>query len=151
MNVPLADVLTAVARKTTYKGGKRQEDPKADDPEALDRIATIDEDDEELRSFFDECRVEVAQMFSGVLLGEGIDSTTGTYSLSLKIYDGWNTALLPVMEYSLKNYFIEGLLARWYMYVDQQEAVLHGQSATQQLNEMRKATIQRTFERKMWP
>ena len=93
----------------------------------------------------------MAQLFSGALLGEGIDSTTGTYSLSLTVYDGWNTALLPAMEYSLKSYFIEGLLARWYMYVDPQEAALHSQSATLQLNELRKATIQKAFERKMFP
>jgi hypothetical protein len=151
LNVSLADVLATVARKTAYKGGKRQEDPKAEDPAALDRIATVDEDDEELRSFIGECRAEVAQLFSGMLIADGIDTTTDTYSLSLKVHNGFNTALQPAMEFSLKNYFVEGLLARWYMYVNPQEAAVHGQGAMSLLEELRKATIQRVFERKPWP
>lgn len=151
LNVSLAEVLAEVARKTAYRGAKTEDNPKAQDAAAMERIATIDEDEEELRSFFTECRVELARAFAGRLLGEGLDATEGTYSLSLKVYDGWNTALLPALEYSLKLYFVEGLLARWYMYTDEASAAVHGQLADRQLTEMQNATAERVFERKPWP
>lgn len=151
LNVSLVAVLATVARKTAYLGAKTQDNPKAQDPAAMDRIATVDDDDEELKDDFDECRAEVARVFSGKLLGEGIDATTGVYSLSLKVDDDFNTALLPAMEYSLKSYFVEGLLARWYLYVDKQEAAVHTQGAATLLDELHKNTVQRAFERKMFP
>lgn len=151
LNVSLAEVLAEVARKTAYRGAKTEDNPKAQDAAAMERIATIDEDEEELRSFFTEGRVELTRALAGKLVSEGLDAETDTYSLSLKVYDGWNTALLPALEYSLKLYFVEGLLARWYMYTDEASAAVHSQLADRQLSEMQGAMAQRVFERRMWP
>lgn len=152
LTVNQTDVLKEVARKTAYAGGKLQETPKAQDPEALDRIATIDEDDPELKTFWDECRAEVVRVLSPKVVSEGFEEVSpDDYHLTLNLWDGFNTALVPSMEIALFNYFVYGIIGRWYMYTHKEEAAAYMTMAAGYLEDLNSSTLKRTFDRVMYP
>lgn len=155
LTTSLSAVLAQVARSSAYTGGKRQEMPKAEDPEALDRIGTIDEDDPELTHFFHEARIPLTAAFAGRLDFEGLvtegEGAGDTYNLVLNVHDGFNTALLPALNYSLFDYFVKSILAAWYVYTHREDVENYAGMSAALLDSIAGATIKRTFTRKLSP
>lgn len=153
LNVSMAEVLRQVAQSSAYIGAKRQEQPKTEDPEALDRIGTIDEDRSELEHFFGEARVELVNLIAGAVVNEGfvVDNDPDHYVLELRVPDDFNSALLPVNEVGLTSYFVNSLLAMWLVYTHAEGTQLYGAAAAAQAEKLHSLTIQRASERKMYP
>ncbi len=151
ISTSLASVLRQVAQSSAYTGAKRQDNPKAQDPDALDRISTVDEDTDELTHFFNELRIPLAETFSAIITEEGLSPDGDTYNMSLKVYDGFNQVLLPVMNYSLFSYFVDGILGAWLSYTHSEGAERYAASSARLLDQLKGSTIQRAFTRRMYP
>lgn len=155
LTTSLSAVLAQVAQSSAYAGGKRQETPKADDPEALDRIGTIDEDGSELTHFFNEARIPLAAAFAKRLSFEGLvlegEGAGDTYNLVLDVQDDFNMALLPALNYSLFDYFVKSILAAWYVYTHREDVENYAGLSMALLDQIKDATMRRTFTRKLSP
>ena len=106
-----------VAQTTSYTGAKMD-----DDANAYERISTVDEDQSELKRFWDESRAEVAQAFRRMLVSEGMSEDGDTYQLVLNVSVSFDDALLPGMELGLFSYFVQSITAKWYVFVNKKEA-----------------------------
>ena len=155
LTTSLSAVLHQVAQSSAYTGGKREETPKAEDPEALDRIGTIDEDRNELTHFFHEARIPLVSMFADNIVSEGL-VTEGvgagdTYNLVLNVHDNFNPALLPALNYSLFDYFVKGILAAWFVYTHREDVDNYAGLSMSLLEQIKGATMKRAFTRKLSP
>jgi len=111
IEISKSEVIDLVARDTAYKGAKREGDENA-----FDRISTIDEDEEHLTTFFEECRVELMEAFGKYIVSEGmgVGLLEDKYIMELNVAETFNLALLPGLSLGVRNFFVHGILARWY-------------------------------------
>lgn len=137
------DVLKEVAQTTSYTGSK-----KVGDDGALDRIATIDEDQKELQRFWDESRAEVAQTFIRLLASEGMNGDN--YEVKLNEPENFSMALLPSMQLGLFSYFVYNITGKWYVYTNKEEAAAFMEMGNAKLMEVRDKSLFRDLhERKI--
>lgn len=115
LSVKQSEVFKEVAQTTSYTGAKMN-----DDTSAYERISTVDEDQSELRRFWDESRAEVAQTFIRMLTSEGMDGDD--YNLVLNVSVAFDTSLLPSMRLGLFSYFVQSIAAKWYVFTNKKEA-----------------------------
>lgn len=115
LTIKQSEVFKEVAQTTSYTGAKMD-----DDANAYERISTVDEDQPELKRFWDESRAEVAQTFIRMLSSEGMDGDN--YNLVLNVSVSFDTALLPGMQLGLFSYFVQSITAKWYVYSNKKEA-----------------------------
>ncbi len=115
LTISKPDVLKEVAQTTSYTGAK-----KVGDDGALDRIATVDEDQPELKRFWDESRAEVAQTFIRLLANEGMSGDN--YQLKLNVSVSFDMSLLPSMQLGLFSYFVQNITGKWYVFTNKEEA-----------------------------
>ena len=115
LTIKQSEVFSEVAQTTSYTGAKMD-----DDANAYERISTVDEDQPELKRFWDESRAEVAQTFIRMLSSEGMDGDN--YNLVLNVSVSFDTALLPGMQLGLFSYFVQSITAKWYVYSSKKEA-----------------------------
>lgn len=123
-------VLTEVARTTSYTASKR-----VGDDEALDRIATVDEDQEELQRFWDESRAEVAKSFIRLLASEGMNGDD--YEVKLNVSGLFDMSLLPSMQLGLFSYFVQSITGKWYVYCNKEDAGAFADRGSALLQEVR--------------
>lgn len=117
LSVKQSEVFKEVAQTTAYTGAKMD-----DDANAYERVATVDEDQPELKRFWDESRAEIAKTFISMLVGEGMAEDGDTYELVLNVSVAFDTALQPSMELGLFSYFVQSITAKWYVYANKKEA-----------------------------
>lgn len=115
LTIKQSEVFSEVAQTTSYTGAKMD-----DDANAYERISTVDEDQPELKRFWDESRAEVAQTFIRMLSSEGMDGDN--YNLVLNVSVSFDTALLPGMQLGLFSYFVQSITAKWYVFTNKKEA-----------------------------
>ena len=115
LTIKQSAVFNEVAQTTSYTGAKMD-----DDANAYERISTVDEDQPELKRFWDESRAEVAQTFIRMLSSEGMDGDN--YNLVLNVSVSFDTALLPGMQLGLFSYFVQSITAKWYVFTNKKEA-----------------------------
>ena len=115
ITISKSNVLKEVAQTTSYTGAK-----KVGDDSALDRIATVDEDQPELQRFWDESRAEVAQTFIRLLANEGMSGDN--YQLKLNVSVSFDMSLLPSMQLGLFSYFVQNITGKWYVFTNKEEA-----------------------------
>lgn len=115
LTIKQSEVFKEVAQTTSYTGAKMD-----DDANAYERISTVDEDQPELKRFWDESRAEVAQTFIRMLSSEGMDGDN--YNLVLNVSVSFDTALLPGMQLGLFSYFVQSITAKWYVFTNKKEA-----------------------------
>lgn len=125
-------VLTEVAQTTSYTGNKM-----SNDPEAYERIFTVDEDKNELKRFWDESRAEIAKTFIGIISSEGMANDGDTYELKLNVSVSFDNALLPSMQLGLFSYFVQNITAKWYVFTNKGEAADYATIATAIINEVK--------------
>ena len=109
------EVFKEVAQTASYTGAKMD-----DDANAYHRISTVDEDQAELKRFWDESRADVALAFVRLLSSEGMNGNN--YNLVLNVSASFDTSLLPVMQLGLFSYFVQSITAKWYVYTNKKEA-----------------------------
>lgn len=117
LSVKQSEVFKEVAQTTSYTGAKMD-----DDANAYERILTVDEDQSELKRFWDESRAEVAQMFIRMLVSEGMADDGDTYNLVLNVSVAFDKALLPGMQLGLFSYFVQNITGKWYVFTNKKEA-----------------------------
>ncbi|MDY6288426.1 MAG: hypothetical protein SPM02_03135, partial [Bacteroidales bacterium] len=106
LTIDRAEVLKEVANTTSYTGMK-----KTDDEGAIERIPTVDEDEQMLLRFWNESRAEVAKFFIRILVSEGMNE--GNYVLKLNVTERFNSALVPSMKAGLFSYFVNNIVGLW--------------------------------------
>lgn len=115
LSISQSAVFKEVAQTTSYTGAKMDGDANA-----YERISTVDEDQPELKRFWDESRAEVAQTFIRMLTSEGMNGDT--YNLVLNVSVSFDNALLPGMQLGLFSYFVQSITAKWYVFTNKKEA-----------------------------
>lgn len=118
--------------KTTNYTGKKMEDA---DGKAYERVSTTDEDEDLLQRFWDETRAEVAQTLMSVLQGETM--LNEQYNLTLKVSVAFNQALLPSMKLNLFSYFVQNILAKWFVLANKAEAGEYADKAATLIEDVR--------------
>lgn len=125
-------VLNEVAQTTGYTGNKM-----TSDPEAYERISTVDEDETELKRFWNESRAELAKEFIRILCSEGMAADGDTYEIKLNVSVSFDTALLPSMQLGLFSYFVQRITSKWYVFTNKGEAADYATIGTAILNEIK--------------
>lgn len=133
LTISKSAVMTEVAQTTSYTGDKM-----VGDEGAYDRISTVDENEPELRRFWNESRAEVAQTFKTLLKGEGMNAADADqYDLILDVSEAFDPALLPGMELGLFSYFVQNIVGKWYVYTNKGEAGAYSDRGAVLLGEVR--------------
>lgn len=148
LTISREEVFGEVAVVTGYTGAKMVSE---DGNNAFDHISTIDEDHPELRRFFDQCRSELADYFASTLVSEGLESDDDTYNFVISEPSTFNTALQPSMQIAMFNYFVYGIIWRWYLYVNKEEAAAYSEKATAYLESLHSKSIKKLLTRKLNP
>lgn len=149
------EVYNEVYAKTNYVSAKMV-DEEGNEGTSIDRISTIDEDKPELDMFWDECREYLVEQFQTMLVEEGMrepneGEETLNYSFTVGVQDGFNQALLPTAQIGLFNYFVYGILGRWFMYTNKDEAAAYLTMSEDRLGGVKSKLTKRIFTRKMNP
>jgi hypothetical protein len=136
-----SNVFDEVVQVSEYTGDKM-----TGDDGAYDRIRVIKDNEVELKRFWNECRAEVANAFMRQLASEGMYATenatqtsdTGDYyKLTLNLSANFESHLVDSMTLGLKAYFVQSIVARWYVYANKPEAAEYAQRAAALLEETR--------------
>lgn len=157
------DVMREVAVTTAYTGGKMEGDENA-----FDRISTVDEDENHLERFWEECRADLCQELIGIIEYEGmmpdaiispvipgateaasvsaIGDATATamprhYEVRLNVSRSFDDAQLPSMRLSLFSFFVHGITAKWYIYTNKQEAGEYADKASTLLDDIHRKAV----------
>lgn len=130
ISISQSEVFKEVAQTTSYTGAKMD-----DDANAYERITTVDDDQSELKRFWDESRAEVAQIFIRMLTSEGMDGDV--YNLILNVSCAFDNALLPGMQLGLFSYFVQSITAKWYVFTNKKEAGSFADRGATILNEIK--------------
>ncbi|WP_304418998.1 hypothetical protein [Muribaculum intestinale] len=164
LSINKEDVMREVAVTTAYTGAKMDNDENA-----LHRISTVDEDENHLERFWDESRADICQELIGLVTFEGMVNnsvrpdypfnpvmpveplaTTAElpiiqarqhYELRLDVSKSFDEALLPSMRLSLFNFFIQNIVAKWYIYTNKNEAGDYADKATTLLDDIHRKAV----------
>lgn len=145
-------VMREVAVTTAYTAGKMVGDEKA-----LDRISTVDEDENHLCRFWDESRADLCQELIGLVASEGMivsseqsddsanvdtsENSPSLYEVKLDVSDSFDEALLPSMELSLFSFFVHSIAAKWYIYTNKDEAGAYADKASTILDDLHRKAV----------
>lgn len=131
--------MQEVAVTTAYTGGKM-----SNDANALQRISTVDEDEDHLERFWAESRTDICQELIGLVTYDGmVTDSEGTahYELRLDVSKSFDEALLPSMQQSLFSYFVHNIVAKWYVYTNKGEAGAYADKATTMLDDIHRKAV----------
>lgn len=151
--------MQEVAVTTAYTGGKMD-----DDENALHRISTVDEDETHLERFWEESRADICQELIGLVTFEGMVSSSivkpsdpipvetaaivppvnlvkSHYELRLDVSKSFDEALLPSMKLSLFSYFVQSIVAKWYVYTNKKEAGDYADKASTLLDDIHRKAV----------
>lgn len=127
------DVYEEVAKTTSYAGAKM------DDATAYDKIFTTDADKEMLERFWQESKNTVCNVLKKQLVKE--EETDGTYRLTLGLSAAFEDCLLPGMERSLRSFFVENIISKWFIFANKGEASVHAASAATHIEDIKRKAL----------
>lgn len=145
------DVMQEIAVTTAYTGGKMDTDKNA-----LNRISTVDEDENHLERFWEESRADICQELIGLVTFEGmVDNMPNlkdpvpsyesadhiVYELRLNVSKSFDEALLPSMKLSLRSFFVHNIVAKWYVYTNKSEAGEYADKAATLLDDIHRKAV----------
>ena len=132
LTVNKESVYEEVAQTTSYTGAKMN------DELAYNRIFTTDEDKSMLERFWNESKNTACNSLKKILLNEV--EREGIYQLSLGVSSSFDEALTESMERSLFSFFVMNITAKWYTFINKEEATGYAtEAATYMEDVMRKA------------
>lgn len=135
LSINKGEVMKEIAITTAYTGGKMADN----DENALTRISTVDEDEQHLERFWEESRTDICQELIGLVVSEGMHD--GCYELRLDVSKSFDTALLPSMNLSLFSYFVQNIVAKWYIYTNKGEAGEYADKASTLLDDIHRKAV----------
>lgn len=145
LSINKEDVMQEIAVTTAYTGGKMDNDENA-----LHRISTVDEDENHLERFWEESRADICQELIGLVTFEGMVRDTIAlptilqrqhYELRLDVSKSFDEALLPSMRLSLFSYFVQSIVAKWYVYTNKGEAGDYADKASTLLDDIHRKAV----------
>lgn len=145
LSINKEDVMQEIAVTTAYTGGKMDNDENA-----LHRISTVDEDENHLERFWEESRADICQELIGLVTFEGMVRDTiplpsivqrQHYELRLDVSKSFDEALLPSMRLSLFSYFVQSIVAKWYVYTNKGEAGDYADKASTLLDDIHRKAV----------
>lgn len=145
LSINKEDVMQEIAVTTAYTGGKMDNDENA-----LHRISTVDEDENHLERFWKESRADICQELIGLVTFEGMVRDTIAlpsilqrqhYELRLDVSKSFDEALLPSMRLSLFSYFVQSIVAKWYVYTNKGEAGDYADKASTLLDDIHRKAV----------
>lgn len=136
LKVNKEDVMKEIAVTTAYTGGKMMDN----DEKALHRISTVDEDENHLERFWEESRADICQELIGLVTFEGMRQAP-QYELCLDVSKSFDAALLPSMRLSLFSYFVQSIVAKWYVYTNKGEAGEYADKAVTLLDDIHRKAV----------
>lgn len=164
LSINKEDVMQEIAVTTAYTGGKMDNDENA-----LHRISTVDEDENHLERFWEESRADICQELIGLVTFEGMVCDTIVtppvdpvlpvdpiapnsaalppilqrqhYELRLDVSKSFDEALLPSMRLSLFSYFVQSIVAKWYVYTNKGEAGDYADKASTLLDDIHRKAV----------
>lgn len=122
------EVINEVERTVEYTADKF-----AGDDTAYERIQLLDGNKEGLDRFWDECRSEVASTLYCILKNEGMADDGDTYEVILNVSKNFNSALLMSINKALMSFFVERIVAKWFIYCNKADYETHFVLGTQML------------------
>lgn len=164
LSINKEDVMQEITVTTAYTGGKMDNDENA-----LHRISTVDEDENHLERFWEESRADICQELIGLVTFEGmvrdaivtppvdpvlpVDPIAPNsaalppilqrqhYELRLDVSKSFDEALLPSMRLSLFSYFVQSIVAKWYVYTNKGEAGDYADKASTLLDDIHRKAV----------
>lgn len=105
ISISMQDVIDTAKRRTSYIGAKSQEE------ENFDRIAMVDEDDDELAEHWRSASASVAIAFSKWLISN--TEKEGVLSYNIQVANATSENIKEDLEVLVKNFFVHSLLMEW--------------------------------------
>lgn len=142
-----SDILNEVARTTSYTGANLISDK---DPNAYERIFTTDEDREALERFWVESKNAACEALKRVIVSElekditKNGKTEKEYEITLALSSRFDEALFESMQRDMVSYFVNNIVAKWYMYTNKAEAPAYAAEAVAHLDAARRKALYKT-------
>lgn len=108
-------VLVAVAMAAEYAGAKK------DDATAYERMALTDENTEVLEGYWQESKDGLCTLLREVVEKESEDDT-GRLTLTLRLPEGFDDALLQRMEHAAQSFVAAGMTSKWYAVTSKEDS-----------------------------
>lgn len=108
--------MTEVDKATDYTGSKM-----ADESEARDRIAMTEDDMANLGRFWEEAASAANDRLKGMFVSGSRPEDAGDYRVRLEVSRSFDKALVPSVESSLRSYFIQSIVGKWFRFTNKQE------------------------------
>lgn len=132
LQVKKSDIYKEVAKTTGYVGSKMQGDDTA-----YKRISTTDENQELLTRFWDESRAVAVAALKGLVSSESMGSDGDTYTITLALSSMFDTALQASMQLSLRSFFVQSIVAKWFVLTNKGEVEQYSTQASALLEDVR--------------
>ena len=113
------DVMREVDKTTDYTGSKMDESDTT-----RDRILMTEDDMVNLSRFWDEAAAVANGRLRNMILVAPVDkhSSEGDYHVTLEVSKGFNKALTPSVQSSLRSFFIQSIVGKWFRIANKNEA-----------------------------
>lgn len=128
LTVGKSDVMTEVAKTASYVGQKM-----TGEEGAYDRIRTTDADEEELERFWEEASAEATETFKEFITNV---SNGASYAVGLSLSPRFDVKLQTGMAGSLRSFFINSILSKWFVISNKKEAEVYEAAATTNMKDV---------------
>lgn len=120
-----------VARTTGYAGAKM-----VGDNDAYERMFTTEADREMLERFWTEACNGVTELLKPFITR--LSEENGKYDVQLELSTMFDAQLKESIEKSMRSYMVLGIVSKWFVLTDKQEAESYGAQAMAMLADMKR-------------
>lgn len=110
------EVLEEVDKATDYTGSKMDERA-----ETRKRIAMTGDDMENLRRFWEEAASVANDRLKAMYVSGTAPGSGGDYRVTLEVSRNFDKALVPSVQSSLRSYFIQSIVGKWFRFTNKGE------------------------------
>lgn len=110
-------VLAEVGKTTGYTGAKMDGDGNA-----YDRIQTTDDDEEVLERFWNEAASATVGHFRQFVTSSSTNADSGNLEVMMSLSSAYDETLTASVQTSLKSYFVNYIVGKWYKFTNKGEA-----------------------------
>ena len=125
LNINKQDVLSEVQQTTNYVGVKMDQG----EAKEWERVRTIDEDESQLRRFYDESTVSFTEQMKKFLAASPEINSEGDVSFTLEVSSAFDRSLTEPMQKELFSFYVMNITGKWFALANKAEAQEYIQSA----------------------
>ena len=114
------DVMQEVDKATDYPGATMD-----DSSEVRDRIAMTGADMENLRRFWEESASSANDRLKDMFVSGTIPGSKDNYDVILEVSKSFNKALVPSVQSSLRSYFVQSIVGKWFRFTNKKESEVY--------------------------